>query len=283
VNNIREVLRPDSVAAAWTARQENPSASRYLAGGIDLTLFSPAGVTCAIDLAGLGLSAIGRTDGKLAIGATATLTQIRESEAVAEFADGFLCDVLGKVASPLQRNLATIGGTIASAHPWSDVVPALLVLDAQLVMYDGMERSVPIHEYLADRGQAAVPLIVAVQIPQPGNEVRAAYETFARTAFDVGMLNCACALETVDGVCHAARIAVGGTPALAQRVAAAEGALVGQPLNPERIHAAALAAREAVAVRDDIRATAAYRRRLVPVIVTRCLQRIAAARRKDER
>lgn len=283
MNNIREVIHPESVAAAWMARQEKLGTSRYLAGGIDVTLFSPPGVTAVIDLRGLGLSSIGEASGELVIGATATMTQVRESEAVASLMGGFLCDVLGEVASPLQRNLGTIGGTIASAHPWSDVIPALLVLDARLAVYDGTERFVTLAEYLDDRSEGTAPLIRAVHIPRVGNGAQAAFETFGRTAFDVGMLNCACAAETVDGVCGVVRIAVGGTPALAKRVPDAERLLVGEPLTPDRIDAAAVAAVDAVPVRDDVRATAVYRKRLVRVGVARCLQRIAVPRGKDKR
>jgi len=281
LNKIREVVHPKSVAAAWTARREKSDATRYLAGGIDVTLYTPPAVSTVIDLSALDLSSIREENAELVIGATATMTQVRESKAVLSLIGGFFSDVLANVASPLQRNLGTIGGTIASAHPWSDVIPALLVLDARLALYDGSERTIGLAEYLDDRSSNAVALITAVHIPRPESTVRAAYETFVRTTFDVSTLNCACLVDIVDEVCRSARLAVGGTPALARRVEEIETLLVGQRLTAGQIERVASAAADAVLVRDDARATSAYRRQLVRVGVSRCLERAASAGGKD--
>lgn len=252
-------------------------AARPVGGGIDVHLFRVQEASALVDLTSLDLAYV-RVDDGLAIGATTTFTEILESSAGGEYLGGILVEVLEQVASPLQRNQGTIGGTIGSAHPWSDVIPLLLVLDAELTVYDGQEQRIPLARYLADRSSGARPLIVEVRLPAAPLGAGCAFEAFTTTGFDVAVLNCACYVASDDGRCTAARVAVGGTPALAKRLPVVEEALVGAPLGGAAIERAAGLAAEAIDARDDRRATADYRRTLARVGVARCLSRIAERR-----
>ncbi len=278
LTHVERIVRPASVREAWEARMRAPEATRFLAGGVDLVLYAPPSVTTLVDLAGLGLGAI-RPDGQdLVIGATATLSEALASDLVRAAAGGFLGDVLRRVASPLQRNVATVGGAAVRAHPWSDVVPALLVLDAELEAFDGNEVRVPLAGAGA-LGRDVFPLVTAIRIPAAWLGARAAFEKFARSGFDVATLNCACAVRLEKGICREARVAVGGTPGLARRLPDAEAALCGGKLTADRIAAAADAAARTIDARDDRRASAAYRRRLAAVGVRRCLTALGTEER----
>lgn len=275
MTGIREYLRPASIEDAWAELSARGEAARPIGGGIDVHLYVPPGTTVLVDLTQAGLSYVREEDG-VVIGATATFTQIRESTAGESYLGGVLRDVLARVASPLQRNLGTVGGTLGSAHPWSDVIPLLLVLDASVVVYDGARRTESVADYLAGRAAGERPLLVEVRLPPAAAGSACAFEKFAATGFDVATLNCACFATVRAGRCEAARIAVGGTPGLAVKLADAEGHLMGQRWNPKTIARAAAAAAAAIDARDDRRATAAYRRKLAQVGVARCLRRICA-------
>lgn len=269
---IREYLKPASIEEAWAVLVERGSVAKPIGGGIDAVLYATPETTAVVDLTGAGLSYVREEDG-LAIGATTTFTEIVESPLAREHLGDILVEVLEKVASPLQRNLGTIGGTLGSAHPWSDVIPLLLALDAELVVYDGRERRLPLTEYLAGRAGGARPLITEVRLPAPPKTSACAFEGFSTTGFDVAVLNCGCFVALEAGRCTAARIAVGGTPALAARLPAVEASLIGAPLDDGAIDRAAALAGEAIDARDDRRATGAYRRVLARVGVSRCLRR----------
>ncbi len=272
---IREYVRPATVEQAWAVLVERGKQAQPIGGGIDVALFAPAQVTTLVDLTGLGRSYV-RTENGLAWGATSTFAELLESFPADHPARDVGVDVLQRVGSPLQRNLATLGGTLGSAHPWSDVIPWLLVLDATLVVYDGQERDMSLVDYLAARREGRRPLILEVRIPPTVGGWGCAYEGFARTGFDVAMLNVACAATVTSGRCAAVRVAVGGTPALARRQVALENEIAGGPLDPATIERVASMAHDAIDARDDRRASAAYRRRLAEVGVTRCLRRIVA-------
>jgi len=276
VTNVQRYLRPESVEQAWALIRDGKEAARPVGGGVDAALYMPPRVTTLVDLSDLPLRYIEAEAGVLRIGAGATLTELLEHGRAAEYLNGIIPETLRRVASPLLRNLATVGGTLASAHPWSDVIPLFLVLGATVVVYDGAARAVAIDEFIGDRRAVAGALITEVLLPSPAAGAAAAFEKFTRTGFDVALLNCACFVAIDDGVCRAVRLAAGGTPDMAKRVPAIEEQLVGGRLDDEAITAAAALAEEAIAVRSDRRASGAYRRILTSAGVRRCLRRIAA-------
>ncbi len=270
VHQLERIACPTSVEEAWEVRTREAATSRFLAGGVDLVLYAPPSVTTLIDLSRLGIGAISRDGDDLVIGAMATLTDVLESGPVRDVAGGFLATVLRRVASPLQRNLATFGGAVVRAHPWSDVVPALLVLDAQLDAFDGAKTSLGVGQ-IAARADSVSPLVVAVRIPGAARPRRAAFEKFTRTAFDVAILNCACSAVVEDETWRDVRVAVGGTPAVARRLPGVESMLEGRRGDEGGAAAASHAAALEIDARDDRRASAGYRRRLTEVGVARCL------------
>lgn len=275
LQHIQSIARPTTADEAWRLRTADPEATRFLGGGIDLILYTPETVTTLIDVSRLGHAGVTARRNALAIGAGTTLSAILEAPEIAGYAGGFLAAVLRHVASPLQRNVATIGGAVARAHPWSDVVLALLVLDADVEVFDGAARSVPTVDFYSSRSQSVAPLVTGVRLPMRTPSTRGAFEKFARTGFDVGLLNCACVVELAKGVCRGVRIAAGGTPSLARRLPLAEESLEGKRLSSETIGNAATVAARGVDARDDRRASESYRRTLTEVGVRRCLERLA--------
>ena len=273
-NQYQSVLRPASLEEAWSMKTEAGDAARFLGGGIDLALFAPANVTRLIDLGGLGLAEIRTEEGGLVIGSMATQTEILESPDVAAYAGGVLVRMMRRVASPLQRSLATLGGTIARAHSWSDILPVLLVLDAEVSIYDGETRTISLSEFLDSQRQAPA-LILGVHLSPVGDDVRAAFVKYSATAFDVATLNCAACAAVRDGQWQDVRLAIGGTPALAKRLESVEQTLCGKPTDDAGIEAAAQMAADAIGARDDIRASDAYRRNLATAGLRTCLMEMA--------
>lgn len=268
---VNAYLRPKSLEEAIDALKRGGPAARPLAGGIDLVTTASGGPITLVDLQDLDLATIVPRDGGLRLGAMTTLTEAGEHPAVAAYLDGVIPRTLRRVASPLHRNLSTVGGALASARPWSDVIPLFLALGATVTRYDGAETKLPLAD-LYPVGQALEGAILTqVDLPSPGPGARAAFWKFSRTGFDIALLNCACVLEFDGGRCVAARVVVGATPRLAARVPAAEEALLEKPFGEETIATAARAAQRAETVGEDRRASAAYRRELVYVGVRSCL------------
>ena len=94
-----------------------------------------------------GFDAIRETDGELRIGALATHRALAGSSLLSS-----RCPLLAKAASsiadPQVRNLGTIGGAVAHADPSADYAPALVALEATIVIRSRAgERMVAAHEF----------------------------------------------------------------------------------------------------------------------------------------
>ena len=272
VHHVKSVIRPATREEAWAEKEKCGKAARFLAGGIDVVLYTPPSVDSLIDLTGLGLSGVTQDAAGIKIGAMTTMTEAIESPEIRAYANGFLIGVLKQVASPLQRNVATFGGTLGSAHPWSDVIPAFLVLDATLILYDGNERTAGLEQFLAGGGQGTGPIICGIRIPRALESSRGAHEAFTRTMFDVATLNVSCLAAIGESGWSDLRIAIGGTPGLATRLRDVEDAAVREKMEGGDIADAAAASIDA---RDDVHASGKYRRTLARALVAECLREIA--------
>ncbi len=244
--------------------------TRVVAGGTAVILRLSPDVHTLVDLRELGLDTITASAAEIRIGAMATLTDVLETEAIAGLLDGYVAGMLRRVGSPLLRNLATMGGHIARGR-LSDIIPVLLTLDTRVVVFDGGHTYLPLQEYL-DRGAGeSGTILTEVVIPQPAPGTAAEFLKFARTSFDLAMLNCACLLRIDDRHISAARVVVGETPKLGVRLAAVEDHLTGKAATRSTIAEASALARTTVETGTDLRATADYRRQLAHVAVMRCL------------
>jgi aerobic carbon-monoxide dehydrogenase medium subunit len=274
VTTIRTYHRPADAAEAWELVSAGGDTVRLLAGGSDLMVRCPPQVRELVDLASAGLGGVTTTaEGQLRLGATTTFTELLESPAVAAYGTGVLAAVLGKLGSVLHRNSATIGGHVARAR-MSDLIPALVAVDATVAVHDGTDRVLPLTEYLD--GVPGPHLITAVLLPVLPARSAAAFERFSRTSYDLALLNACCRVDLgASGQVSQARVVVGEPAILGRRLPAAEAALAdGAPLTSAAIDEVVRVTRDTVTCRDDGFASATYRRHLAGVAVGRCLTRV---------
>lgn len=121
-----------------------------LAGGTKLLA---AGTTAeVVDLQSLGLNQIRWDGNRMQVGATTTLTELAEALKAKQDLDSPAV-IVGKavrLAGPnTYRNAATLGGIIASRLQDSELLAALLVLDADLVIHGRDVMSMGLGDYLS--------------------------------------------------------------------------------------------------------------------------------------
>ncbi|HET7304588.1 MAG TPA: FAD binding domain-containing protein [Segeticoccus sp.] len=166
-------------------------------------------------------------------------------------------------ASRLIRNSATIGGNLGTGSPIGDLPPALLALDAVLVLSSTEgEREVPLADYFTGYRQSvrrADELIRSVRIPLPLASVTAFHKVAKRRFDDISSVAVGYALDVEGGVVARARIGLGGVAATPVRAPATEAALEGRPWTEATVREAAeVMGREGTPM-DDHRASARYR------------------------
>jgi xanthine dehydrogenase small subunit len=199
-------------------------------------------------------------DRQIEIGAALTLS---EAERLLDGRVPLLDRLWPQFASRLIRNGATLGGNLGTGSPIGDAPPALLALEASVVLVgpEG-DRAVPLSSYFTGyRRSVKEPgeLIRAVRIPLPLAPI-AAFHKFAKRRFDdISSVAVALALDVRDGIVARAAIGLGGVAATPLRATATEEALVGRPWTAQTVEAAAAVLRGEGTPIDDHRASAAYR------------------------
>ena len=200
------------------------------------------------------------TGDTIEIGAGLTLTEV---EAGLGGAVPLLDRVWPLFASPLIRNGATIGGNLGTASPIGDLPPALLALEASVVIasLDG-EREVALADFFTGYRTTSLrpgELITTVRIPRPLAGLTAFHKIAKRRYDDISSVAVGFALDLADGTITRARIGLGGVAATPNRALATEAALEGRPWTRETVEAAAEVMRGEGTPIDDQRASAAYR------------------------
>ena len=154
-----------------------------------------------------------------------------------------LAELFPQFASRLIRNGATIGGNLGTGSPIGDTPPALLALDATVILASASgDREVPLADYFTGyRTSVMEPgeLIRAVRVPLPLARIAAFHKIAKRRFDDISSVAVAFALDVRDGIVERAAIGLGGVAATPIRARATEEALTGEPWNEATVRGAA--------------------------------------------
>lgn len=270
---IHTYKRVESAEEAVRCMAEQSGRARFLAGGTDLlTRETPEAV---IDIRGL-FGGVRIEGGEAAIGATATVTEIGESEELAR-ADGGLLRSSARLFAHWQiRNAATVGGNIVNAVPCADLVTPLLVLDARCVLVgpDGKSEE-PLRDLFLGPKESAVGdrLMTEVRFPVPKPGTRSAFLKIGVNDEGLAVINAAVLLEMDGDDCRLARLALNAVAPTPLRIDDAEKLLAGGPITEEKIEEAVRIAGGAIRPISDQRASAEYRSHMAGVLVRRVIRK----------
>ena len=260
-------VRPADLAGVLDLLAAHPDA-RLVAGstdwGVELNIrHARADLTIGIDrIAELREFSYG-PDG-IGIGAALSLSEIEARLAGSGVRVPLLADVFPQFASRLIRNGATLGGNLGTASPIGDTPPALLALDASLVLASAEgEREVLLADYFTGYRQSVRrpgELIKTIRLPLPLAPVTAFHKIAKRRFDDISSVAVAYALRLdADRRVASVRIGLGGVAATPLRAVAAEEALHGRPWTRETVADAAEVLARAGTPMSDHRASEAYR------------------------
>jgi len=211
---------------------------------------------------------------EVAIGACVTHAQLAAALANAPECNALMVAAAAS-ANPAIRQVATIGGNLcAAAFAASDLVPALLCLDAEIELATtaGTER-LPIARFLAQRGNpGAAVLLTRIFVPRKAaRSVHVRLPLRKAGDYPVAILSLAAAIRP-DGRIETARVAVGSVEMVARRWETLEAELAGRPLDPQTAFELADANAASFEGRDGIEAPGWYRVKVLPSLMRRAAQ-----------
>jgi len=231
-----------------------------------------------VDLGLLGLDYI-RTgqDGSVHIGALATLQDMVESPALNSDCRSLLGQAAGLAASPGIRNLSGLWGALQAQSGPPEVLLALLVLEAQVVVL-GMgetQRTLAFPEF-CEKGMNSLhqgELVLEACLPPPGSGCGWALERVSRTPRDEAIVAAAAVLEIEGGKIRRVALALAGADPLPRRIPSVEAGLIGQPFEAAALQAAVETVQAQADPPGDFRGSPEYRRAMAGLVTRRALEK----------
>ena len=263
----RKYFAPSSLREAARLAAEHPEATLF-AGATDVGLWVTKQLRRLDTLIYTGnveeLNAVSVSATHIEIGAAVTLT-----DAMPVLLEHFpeLEELMLRFASPPIRNAGTLGGNVANGSPIGDSMPALLALDAVLVLRHGERtRELPLDEFfLAYQQTARQPgeLLERIRVPLPARpSALRSYKVSKRFDQDITAVCGAYRVRLEGGRVSEARIAYGGLAAIPRRARGAEQALAGAAWDEQSVQRAMAALDADFEPISDMRASSSYRRRV---------------------
>jgi CO/xanthine dehydrogenase FAD-binding subunit len=258
-----------------------------LAGGTYLLGLNDDTIQAVVDLRDLELAYITEDERGVHIGAMTTLQSMADSPVLKELATGILSRAaLASSFSRLIRSSATLGGTLGAwAASQADLLTALAVLDAEVVLRSGAKTQVNLSGGTPDHPGLALPgvifkgkqerpvafgtlnlerrpheLIIEVLIPASTLNSGGSFMRVGRTRTDIALINAAATVEVRDGIYQRVRLALGGINMEPVRLQSVERQLQGQPADVQLIAPAVQAGWQEFQPPSDFRASSDYRR-----------------------
>jgi len=262
-----DYVRPNSLEEALSYLADGEG--KVIAGGTDLVLLLKEGKLQPQRLVGLqripAVCVMEEEAKKITLGAGITFAKLATSPLVQLYARP-LAQAALQMGSVQIRNVATLGGNIATGSPAADGVVPLLALDARVLIRSPRENVKVELSRLLDRkaGQAVLrgdEMIVGVEFPKPFPGTRGIFIKLGRrNAKNIARLSlCACLKVGSGGVIERAAIALGAAGPFPFRLIEAERLLVGNQCMPKLIEEVVEEISRALAKNLGNRASAPYK------------------------
>jgi len=259
--------------------------ARLLAGGqslvplLSMRLMRP---TAVIDINGIpGLDHITIGSGVVRVGALARYSALEASAVIRERVP-LLARAIPFVGDRQIRNRGTLGGALCHADPAGEMALCAVTLGARLFIVGGAgRRDLDAEAFFQGPYATALEsteMLEAVEFPD-GAGTEAVVVEHARRHGDFAVVSVAAAgLPAPDGSWRWIRIGLGAVADRARYARRASEGLAGTRLAPADIEKAAARCLEEAEPSSDVRASAEYRRHLVPIFVERALGELARRR-----
>ena len=279
-----DYVAPRTVEEALDLLARHGDEAKLLAGGqslvpmMNMRLVRPAVVADLNRVAALG--AVHEDAGGLRLGALVRQHALERDGRVARAAP-LLAEAAPLIGHLQTRARGTVGGSLVHADPAAELPACMIALDAVLHLRSARAartcRADDFFRGLLTTALAPDELLAEVELPGPAApRTGHGFAEVARRHGDFALVG-ACAVLALDagGVCRAARLVIfgaGDRPHLAR----AGAALIGERPAAARVADVGRAGAGEIDARDDLHATAGYRRHVAAGLAARALGQAAA-------
>jgi carbon-monoxide dehydrogenase medium subunit len=277
-----EYLEPTTVAEACALLKRYGGEAKVFAGGAHLTILMKQGlyqpkvlvnIKKIPELRGIDFD----PNRGLTIGALVTHHELETSPLVKERLP-VLSEAEKEVANIRVRNMATVGGNLASGEPLTDLAQIFIALDGTAkVAGAGGERTISLEELFLDFYQTSLAedeILTHVVLPPLPPKSGIEYIRFSSSSVvDKPAVGVAARIALENDRCKTVRIVLGCVGATPIRARKAEAVLTDQSLDAAlALEAGAIAAQEC-SPSSDLRGSEEYKRAIVGTLVKRAVSK----------
>jgi CO/xanthine dehydrogenase FAD-binding subunit len=280
---LKGYLTPEDGNEAVGLLEEYGDNALIVAGGTFIHALAARGllaeIEALIDIQKLQLKFIKLGRDGLRVGAMTTFAQLEQAHEVQSMAS------LGAVKDALQypptqiKNMATVGGSVASSSPLFDLPVAFMALDGVVKSLGPRgAKTISLGEFFLDYFENALAgneFLTELILPQLPPKSSSAFIKLETNANDLAILNVGVRVTVeASGVCEEARVVVGGgVGKVPVRAVSLERLLKGEELTDGLLNKAGQAGQADLEPVSDQRASSQYRSTVAKVLVQRALSR----------
>jgi CO/xanthine dehydrogenase FAD-binding subunit len=262
---IDELLQPSSLEEASAMLTANPET--VVLGGCGFLKMGTRRIAKAMDLSRCGLNGIRETELQIELDAMTTLYDIEINTTLNRLGDGVLPKAVGNILGVQFRRCATIGASVYSKYGFSDILPALMVLDTEVELMRAGR--MPLVEFMDKPVVRDILLRVIIH----KDNCHAAYHNLRNASADFPLVNAAVSLHQGQW-----RIVGGARPGKVMLAVKASQYASEQSIEQMNATEVAVKAAEELTFGSNNKASAEYRRSMFAVLVERTLEEVLACK-----
>lgn len=255
---LLELLQPETLEEAYEVLMEKRN--NTILGGCAFLRLSSSRIGTGIELSKLKLDYITEQDDEIEIGAMTTFRELETSVVLQQYFNGVIPKAVSHIIGVQFRNVVTVGASVFSKYGFSDLIPPLLALDTEVELYKGGR--MPLLQFLERPYEKN--FLTRIFIKK--NQRLAAYGNLRNSASDFPIINVA-----VSNLEEEWKIVAGALPGKATIAVKASAAL--SQGNHTAHEVAEIAVAELV-FGTNTRGTAAYRKAVCQVLITRAIEEV---------
>ena len=239
----------------------NPEA--VVLGGCGFLKLGSRRIAKAMDLSHCGLNGVRETESQIELDAMTTLYDIETNTALNRLADAVLPKAVGNILGVQFRRCATIGASVYSKYGFSDILPALMVVDTEVELMRAGRMS------MADFMDKPVVRDILLRVIIQKDSRHAAYQNLRNASADFPIVNAAVSQH------HGQWTIVGGARP-GKAILAAKASRYASEQSIEQMNAAEIAAMaaEELTFGSNNKASAEYRRSMFAALAERALEEV---------
>ena len=258
---LQNLVQPETIDEAYKILMEKRS--NTILGGCAFLRMGTKVISTGIDLSKLNLDFIREAGGEIEIGAMTSLREIETNPLLVQNFNGVLPKAVGNIVGVQFRNVATAGASVFSKYGFSDLITALLVLEADVELYGSGRVSLAEFMYMPVKKDILTKIIIKK------DNRKAAYANLRNSHSDFLLINTA-----VSRLGDKWTVAVGARPGRAKIAGKASEMLSKKDLTQKDIEKAAELAAGELNFGTNMRASGEYRKAMCKVLIKRAVMEV---------